>query len=157
MRKLSITLLLIGISFMTMEANNYSTDHKTRIYFKKWNERQKTVIFLPIEATIEENNIEVQFFEKSNEPATFQVKDKNGNIVFQDVVIPDKLEIYKIDLDGFSWFIRVILHRRKYSLCRRVSNRIDNDYKPIYQRNSLSMIQIMLNRKIEQKQNNLLK
>ena len=96
MRKLSITLLLIGISFMTMEANNYSTDHKTRIYFKKWNERQKTVIFL------EENYIEVQFFEKSNEPATFQVKDKNGNIVFQDVVIPDKLEIYKIDLDGFK-------------------------------------------------------
>lgn len=58
--------------------------------------------FLPIEATIEENYIEVQFFEKSNEPATFQVKDKNGNIVFQDVVIPDKLEIYKIDLDGFK-------------------------------------------------------
>ena len=129
---------------MTMEANNYSTDHKTRIYFKKWNERQKTVIFLPIEATIEENNIEVQFFEKSNEPATFQVKDKNGNIVFQDVVIPDKLEIYKIDLDGFK--------AGSYELFY-----IDNDYKPIYQRNSLSMIQIMLNRKIEQKQNNLLK
>ena len=102
MRKLSITLLLIGISFMTMEANNYSTDHKTSIYFKKWDDRQKSVFFLPIEATIEENNIEVQFFEKSNEPATFQVKDKNGNIVFQDVVIPDKLEIYQIDLDGFK-------------------------------------------------------
>lgn len=102
MRKLSITLLLIGISFMTMEANNYSTDHKTRIYFKKWNERQKTVIFLPIEATIEENYVEVQFFEKLNEPVTFQVKDKNGNIVFQDMVIPDKQEIYKIDLDGFK-------------------------------------------------------
>ena len=102
MRKLSITLLLIGISFMTMEANNYSTDHKTSIYFKKWDDRQKSVFFLPIEATIEENNIEVQFFEKSNEPATFQVKDKNGNIVFQDVVIPDKLGIYKIALDGFK-------------------------------------------------------
>lgn len=87
---------------MTMEANNYSTDHKTSIYFKKWDDRQKSVFFLPIEATIKENNIEVQFFEKSNEPATFQVKDKNGNIVFQDVVIPDKLEIYKIDLDGFK-------------------------------------------------------
>lgn len=102
MRKLSITLLLIGISFMTMEANNYSTEHKTRIYFKKWNERQKTVIFLPIEATIEENYVEVQFFEKLNEPVTFQIKDKNGNIVFQDMVIPDKQEIYKIDLDGFK-------------------------------------------------------
>lgn len=102
MRKLSITLLLIGISFMTMEANNYSTDHKTSIYFKKWDDRQKSVVFLPIEATIEENNIEVQFFEKLNEAVTFQVKDKNGNIVFQDVVIPDKLEIYQIDLDGFK-------------------------------------------------------
>lgn len=76
MRKLSITLLLIGISFMTMRANNYSTDHKTRIYFKKWNERQKDSYFLPIEATIEENYIEVQFFEKSNEPATFKLKTK---------------------------------------------------------------------------------
>lgn len=102
MRKLSITLLLIGISFMTMEANNYSTDHKTSIYFKKWDDRQKSVIFLPIEATIEENYVEVQFFEKLNEPVTFQVKDKNGNIVFQDMVIPDKQEIYKIDLDGFK-------------------------------------------------------
>ena len=109
MRKLSITLLLIGISFMTMEANNYSTDHKTRIYFKKWIERlkfwnviQMSVIFLRLVATIDVNYIEVQFFEKSNEPATFQVKDKNGNIVFQDVVIPDKLEIYQIDLDGFK-------------------------------------------------------
>lgn len=102
MRKLSITLLLIGISFMTMEANNYSTDHKTRIYFKKWNERQKTVIFLPIEATIEENYIEVQFFEKLNEPVTFQIKDEHGNIVFQDAVIPNKQEIYQIDLDGFK-------------------------------------------------------
>ena len=102
MRKLSITLLLIGISFITMEANNYSTDHKTRIYFKKWNERQKTVIFLPIEATIEENYVEVQFFEKLNEPVTFQVKDKDGNIVFQDMMILDKQKIYKIDLDGFK-------------------------------------------------------
>lgn len=102
MRKLSITLLLIGISFMTMEANNYSTDHKTSIYFKKWDDRQKSVIFLPIEATIEENNIKVQFFEKSSEPVTFQIKDEHGNIVFQDMVIPNKQEIYKIDLDGFK-------------------------------------------------------
>ena len=74
MRKLSITLLLIGISFMTMEANNYSTDHKTRIYFKKWNERQKTVIFLPIEATIEENNIEVLKNRTSQPPSKLKTK-----------------------------------------------------------------------------------
>lgn len=102
MRKLSITLLLIGISFMTIEANISSTHRSQILVFKKWNERQKTIAFSPIEATIEENYIEVRFFEKLNEPVTFQVKDKNGNIIFQDMVIPDKQEIYKIDLDGFK-------------------------------------------------------
>lgn len=102
MRKLSITLLLIALSFITMEANILST-HKSKILvFKGWSERQKSVVFIPIEAVLEGNNIEVQFFGKSNEPTTFQVKDKNGNIVFQDMVIPDKQEIYKIDLDGFK-------------------------------------------------------
>lgn len=102
MRKLSITLLLIALSFITMEANILST-HKSKILvFKGWSERQKSVVFIPIEAVLEGNNIEVQFFEKSNESVTFQVKDKNGNIVFQDMVIPDKQEIYKIDLDGFE-------------------------------------------------------
>lgn len=76
MRKLSITLLLIGISFMTMEANNYSTDHKTSIYFKKWDDRQKSVFFLPIEATIEENNIEVQFFENRTSQPPSKLKTK---------------------------------------------------------------------------------
>ena len=85
-----------------MEAKILST-HKSKILvFKGWSERQKSVVFIPIEAVLEGNNIEVQFFEKPNEPVTFQVKDKNGNIVFQDMVIPDKQEIYKIDLDGFK-------------------------------------------------------
>lgn len=69
---------------------------------KIWDHLKKDIVFIPIEAVLEGNNIEVQFFGKSNEPTTFQVKDKNGNIVFQDMVIPDKQEIYKIDLDGFK-------------------------------------------------------
>lgn len=100
MRKLSITLLLIALSFMTMEANILST-HKSKILvFKGWSERQKSVVFIPIKAVLEGNNIEVQFFEKSSEPVTFQIKDKDGNIVFQDMMILDKQKIYKIDLDG---------------------------------------------------------
>ena len=94
MRKLSITLLLIALSFMTMEANCLSSHRGKYIQLKIWEHLKK--------ATLEGNNIEGQFFEKSNEPVTFQVKDKNGNIVFQDMVIPDKQEIYKIDLDGFK-------------------------------------------------------
>ena len=102
MRKLSITLLLIALSFITMEANILST-HKSKILvFKGWSERQKSVVFIPIEAVLEGHNIEVQFFEKPNEPVTFQVKDKNGNIVFQDMTTPDNLEIYQIDVSGFK-------------------------------------------------------
>ena len=102
MRKLSITLLLIVLSFMTMEANCLSSHRGKYIQLKIWDHLKKDIVFIPIEAVLEGNNIEVQFFGKSNEPTTFQVKDKNGNIVFQDMVIPDKQEIYKIDLDGFK-------------------------------------------------------
>ena len=102
MRKLSITLLLIVLSFMTMEANCLSSHRGKYIQLKTWDHLKKDIVFIPIEAVLEGNNIEVQFFGKSNEPTTFQVKDKNGNIVFQDMVIPDKQEIYKIDLDGFK-------------------------------------------------------
>ena len=85
MRKLSITLLLIALSFITMEANILST-HKSKILvFKGWSERQKSVVFIHID-----------------EPVTFQVKDKNGNIVFQDMTTPDNLEIYQIDVSGFK-------------------------------------------------------
>ena len=87
---------------MTMEANILST-HKSKILvFKGWSERQKSVVFIPIKAVLEGNNIEVQFFEKSSEPVTFQIKDKDGSIVFQDMMILDKQKIYKIDLDGFK-------------------------------------------------------
>lgn len=102
MRKLSITLLLIALSFMTMEANILSSHRGKYIQLKIWDHLKKNIVFIPIEAVQEGGNIEVQFFEKSSEPVTFQVKDKNGNIVFQDMVIPDKQEIYKIDLDGFK-------------------------------------------------------
>ena len=85
-----------------MEGNILST-HKSKILvFNGWSERQKSVVFIPIEAVLEGHNIEVQFFEKLNEPVTFQVKDKNGNIVFQDMTTSDNLEIYQIDVSGFE-------------------------------------------------------
>lgn len=102
MRKLSITLLLIALSFMTMEANILSSHRGKYIQLKIWDHLKKDIVFIPIEAVQEGGNIEVQFFEKSSEPVTFQVKDKDGNIVFQDMMILDKQKIYKIDLDGFK-------------------------------------------------------
>ena len=102
MRKLSITLLLMTLSFMTMEANCLSSYRAKYIQLKIWNRLKKDIVFIPIEAVLKGKDIEVQFFEKPNKPVTFQIKDKNGNIVFQDMVIPDKQEIYKIDLGGFE-------------------------------------------------------
>ena len=87
---------------MTMEANCLSSYRAKYIQLKIWNRLKKDIVFIPIEAVLKGKDIEVQFFEKPNKPVTFQIKDKNGNIVFQDMVIPDKQEIYKIDLGGFE-------------------------------------------------------
>jgi hypothetical protein len=55
MRKLSILLLLIGIPFMIIEANNLSTQ-RTKII--RWHKCQKTPNSIPIEAIQDENSIE---------------------------------------------------------------------------------------------------
>lgn len=103
MRKLSITLVLIAISFMAVEAST-SLRHKRgkRIEFKSWNVGKRSPIFIPIDATIENNYIEVQFFESQDNPVTFQVKDGHGNILFQDIVVPNEQENYTIILDDFK-------------------------------------------------------
>ena len=73
MRKLSILLLLIGIPFMIIEANNLSTQ-RTKII--RWHKCQKTPNSIPIEATQDENSIEVRFLEDIDDQVTFQrVKD----------------------------------------------------------------------------------
>lgn len=100
MRKLSILLLLIGIPFMIIEANNLSTQ-RTKII--RWHKCQKTPISIPIEAIQEENSIEVRFLENIDEQVTFQVKDQQGNIIFQNIMVtPNEQETYKIDLKGYK-------------------------------------------------------
>ena len=85
MRKLSILLLLIGIPFMIIEANNLSTQ-RTKII--RWHKCQKTPNSIPIEATQDENSIEVRFLEDIDDQVTFQVKDQLQ-------------KTYKIDLKGY--------------------------------------------------------
>ena len=94
MRKLSILLLLIGIPFIIIEANNLST--------QRTNKCQKTPNSIPIEAIQDENSIEVRFLEDIDDQVTFQVKDQLGNIIFQDVILtPNEQKTYKIDLKGY--------------------------------------------------------
>lgn len=102
MRKLSFTFLLIAISFMALGANT-SLSHKRGkvIDFGKWDKPQRNPVSNPIDATVEDNYIKVQFFKSQDRPVTFQIKDRYGDIVFQDVVLPNEQETYNINLDGF--------------------------------------------------------
>lgn len=103
MKKLSIVLLLIGISFMTIEANNLSERRTKRLVLERWIHAQRTPVSIPIEAILDENSIEVRFLHKVDNQVIFQVKDQQGNIMFQDVIIPpNEQETYKIDLTGYK-------------------------------------------------------
>ena len=103
MRKLSIVLLLISISFMPMKANNLS-EHKSKyLVLKRWDYPQRALVPIPIEAILDENSIEIRFLENIDDQVTLQVKDQQGNIMFQDVIIPlNEQETYKIDLTGYK-------------------------------------------------------
>lgn len=99
MRKLSILLLLIGLPFMIIEANSLSTQ-RTKII--RWHKCQKTPNSIPIEAIQDEHSIEVLFLENIDGQVTFQVKDQQGNIIFQDVLLaPNEQETYKINLEDY--------------------------------------------------------
>lgn len=103
MRKLSIVLLLISISFMTMEANNLSERRTKHLVFERWHYQKRALVPIPIEAILDENSIEIRFLENIDNQVTFQVKDQQGNIMFQDVIIPpNEQETYKIDLTGYK-------------------------------------------------------
>ncbi|QIU93840.1 DUF3244 domain-containing protein [Bacteroides faecium] len=102
MKRLSI-VLLIGISFMTMEANTLSEHRTKRLVIKIWHQHREVPVSIPIEAILDENSIEVRFLEHVDKQVIFQVKDQQGNIMFQDVIVtPNEAEVYKIDLKGYK-------------------------------------------------------
>ena len=82
---------------MTMKANNLS-EHKSKyLVLKRWDYPQRALVPIPIEATQDENSIEVRFLEDIDDQVTFQVKDQLGNIIFQDVILtPNEQKTYKI-------------------------------------------------------------
>ena len=59
MRKLSIVLLLISISFMTMEANNLSERRTKHLVFERWHYQKRALVPIPIEAILDENSIKI--------------------------------------------------------------------------------------------------
>lgn len=102
MRQFNILLLLISIPFITVNPNNLSEHTNKRLVFKKWQTQHRRIVPIPIEATLDENYIEVSFIENVDNQVTFQVKDQQGNIVFQDVLLaPNEQETYKINLEDY--------------------------------------------------------
>jgi hypothetical protein len=88
---------------MIMKANNLSERKAKCIVLKRWEYPQRTPISIPIEAIQDENSIEVRFLENVNNQVTFQVKDQQGNIIFQDVLLaPNEQETYKINLGDYQ-------------------------------------------------------
>lgn len=103
MKRLSIVLLFISISFMIMKANNLSERKAKCIVLKRWDYPQRTPISSPIEASLNEHSIEVRFRENIDDQVIFQVKDQQGNIIFQNIMVtPNEQETYKIDLKGYK-------------------------------------------------------
>lgn len=99
MGKLSIRLLLIASLFMAMGVNASYADG---IQLKAWDRVKRMPVCIPINATLIDNNIEVQFLQSNGRKVTIQIKDKYGNVVLQKIVAPNENEIYKIKLDGLN-------------------------------------------------------
>lgn len=103
MKRLNILLLLLGFSFAAMGANSLSKPVSKHIILRKWQPQHRTVVPIPIEVVHEENSIEVRFLENVNDHVIFQIKDLQGNIIYQDVAAaPNEAEVYKIDLKGYK-------------------------------------------------------
>lgn len=86
-----------------MEANTLSEHRTKRLVIKIWHQHREVPVSIPIEAILDENSIEVRFLEHVDKQVIFQVKDQQGNIMFQDVIVtPNEAEVYKIDLEGFK-------------------------------------------------------
>lgn len=85
---------------MMMEANSLSK-HKRKII--RWVHAQRAPVSIPVEAILDENSIEVHFLQKVDNQVIFQVKDQQGNIIHQDMVMdPNKEDVHKINLEGFK-------------------------------------------------------
>ena len=86
-----------------MEANNLSERRTKHLVFERWHYQKRAPVPIPIEAILDENSIEIRFLENIDNQVTLQVKDQQGNIMFQDVIIPpNEQETYKIDLTGYK-------------------------------------------------------
>lgn len=102
-----ITLLFLGIitSLTLLQAANKASRKKLAFRVENvWQGRaEKSVPFIPVDAYVVDNNcIAIQFFCKGDSPSTFQIKDNDGHLIFQDILYLSEDDVYRIDIDGFN-------------------------------------------------------
>lgn len=115
MKKLVFALLLIAVSSNVMDAAILS---RSRIQFtnsKIWDTTTKSVSFIPIDASVEDNRyIKVEFLDDESQSSTFQIKDNHGNIVYHETVTPKINTFYTIDLSEFKGGQYELIYSDKY-------------------------------------------
>lgn len=103
MKKLSILLLLMFLSFFTIEANATSVSNGSyrvkTIELEKWDQSSRSAMLNPIECYLMDTYIEVRFIGSLEMPVTLQIKDAYGNIVYQNMEINCQQGILKIEID----------------------------------------------------------
>ncbi len=115
MKKLVFALLLIAVSSNVMDAAILS---RSRIQFtnsKIWDTTTKSVSFIPIDASVEDNRyIKVEFLDDESQSSAFQIKDNHGNIVYHETVTPKINTFYTIDLSEFKGGQYELIYSDKY-------------------------------------------
>lgn len=107
MKTLRITSLLFFVVTSFIVVHGATLKAQKRIIFKttkSWSQNAgKSVLFIPLDAYVVDNNcIAIQFFCKGDSPSTFQIKDNDGHLIFQDILYLSEDDVYRIDIDGFN-------------------------------------------------------
>lgn len=102
MKKLSLILMLMLLSFFTMEANVTSANSSRRyphvIDLESWDKSARSIVPNPIECYLKGNDIEIRFIEHPETPVTLQIKDARGNTVYQDMGVNGQQDTFKIEI-----------------------------------------------------------
>lgn len=98
MKKLSLILMLMTLSFITTEANVATCYKMSVIELETWDRAVRSVVPNPVECCLMDKCIEVRFIEHSKMPVTLQIKDAHGNIVYQDTGVNGQQDVYRVEI-----------------------------------------------------------
>lgn len=108
-------LLFIVFGLISMNTTTFANSREMQ--FKTWKTTTRSDIRNnPIDAVIEDNSyILIRFIEQENQPIYLQIKDNYGNIIFQEMVLPNEQTDYKVDLNGFKKGEYELIYQNEYT------------------------------------------